>query len=72
MKINKIPPLQGGVLALKRVHFLTYDRIDFNTSYKIDKPSKLVNVMPYLGIFYTFFLTTKLSCDDIIRQIQPF
>ena len=54
IKINKILILKkekGWVLALKRIHSLAYDRTDFNASYNVGKPSKLVNGMPFLDIF---------------------
>ena len=46
MNINK--PLK--LLVTKRLYSLAYERIYFNPSHKFSKPSKLVNMIPYVGI----------------------
>ena len=57
ININQIPPLKkrnkkrGGVMETKRFHSLAYNKFYFNPNYKVVEPSKLVNAMPYLGIF---------------------
>ena len=38
-------------METKRFHSLAYNKFYFNPNYKVVEPSKLVNAMPYLGIF---------------------
>ena len=42
-------------METKRFHSLAYNKFYFNPNYKVVEPSKLVNVMPYLGISKHFF-----------------